>query len=621
MSKIQKTNIVIEQVQAFSRLMFHDIRDIRQVLTPALNRRMIFLRTLMLAVAVLETLTIYVIAFFSASISAPEQVKNLFFLRPIFELFPRLASWCSDDRNFILFMSLFIVFFILIKNILTALSHWQTAVFSEQVSSEVSDEIMRRFLYSPYRWHLSSQSGRIFQVMGWRGNLTAMISSLLNVQSYVITTAFLFIGLTCAAPALTLSVYLFMGGAGLLTYKLIRKSVDTAGANSAAASARENAAIVNALRGIREVLIYRQQPVFLKAVSDSAQAGSRPRAYLAIASTIPTWVLEVCGFAIISAAIAVLVKFWHAGIADITKIVILLMLTAWRALPALNKVVNLMVSIRAHKPFSSQCLEVLQSLRTNIMEIPPPPDMNFSFSREISLKQASFCYPGSSQDCLSGVSLTIKKGSLVGFVGPSGVGKTTLITILSGLLSPTAGEMLVDGKRLSPEEHAAYCLRVGYVPQNPYLMAGTIAENVAFSEWGKPYDESRVMQACQKAAVDFISPGRGGICMRLGENGTGLSGGQAQRVAIARALYANPDIVIFDEATSSLDQANEKAIQDTVLSLRKKTTCIVVAHRLSTVEVCDYLFWLDQGQLIGQGTPSELLPLYTTAMKKVPAGS
>jgi len=573
----------------------------------------------MLSVATLEVLTINVIAFFSASVASPERVKHSFLMKPVLKVFPALDLWFADNRKFIFFMSLVIVFFIIVKNLLTAMSSWKVAVFSENVSREIGSEIMRRFLYSPYRWHLSSHSAATFQAMGWRGNLTIMITSLLNVQSYVITTLFLFVGLTFAAPLLTFCVYLFMGGMGLLTYKLIRKSADRAGADSAFASARETGAVMNALRGIREVLIYRQQPVFLEAVSNASESGTKPRAYLTIASTIPTWVLEICGFSIISFAIAVLIALWNADMARITNVVVLLMLTAWRALPSLNKVVNLMIAIRGLKPVSTPCLEILKSLRKNVLELPPPPDPDFSFKQDIRLREISFRYPSSANDCLMNISLTIPKGALIGFIGPSGAGKSTITTILSGLLDPTSGMMLVDGKSLSPAEHAAYCLRVGYVSQSPYLMAGTVAENVAFSEWGKPYDEERVRQACKMAAADFVTAERGGILMPLGENGSGLSGGQAQRIAIARALYANPDIIIFDEATSSLDQANEKLIQDTVLSLRKGTTSLVVAHRLTTIEVCDYLYWLDGGRLFAEGTPVEILPRYVSSMKATSA--
>jgi ABC-type multidrug transport system fused ATPase/permease subunit len=615
-----KFDVLTQQLQAFLRLMFYDLREIRTILTPELKRRMFSLRLLMLAVAVMESLTIFVITFFSMSIGSPDVIRRSFFIQPLFQAFPGFAAWCADDRYFLFFMSILIVIFIATKNIFSAICNWKTASFSENVSRDIGSEIMRRFLYSPYVWHLSDQSAATFQAMGWRGYFTTMIASLLNIQSYMITTLFLFLGLMCAAPVLTIIVYSFMGGAGFLTYKLIRGSADRAGISSAKALSRENTAVANAAQGIREILIYQQQPVFLRAIADAADAGTKPRAYLAIASTIPSWVLELCGFVVISAGIVMLIHFWHANMVDITQTVILLMLTAWRILPSLNKVVNLMVVIRGIRPVATPCLEVLKALRKNVLEVPSSPDAQFVFARDIRFDRVCFRYPGAKSDCLSDISLTIPKGGLVGFIGPSGAGKSTLTAILSGLLDPTSGVMLVDGKCLTPEQRAAYCPRVGYVPQNPYLLAGSLAENVAFSAWGKPYDEAKVREACKRAAADFITQERGGILMPIGDKGVGLSGGQAQRVAIARALYADPDIIIFDEATSSLDSANERIIHDTVLSLRENTTSIVVAHRLSTIEVCDYLYWLDQGKLFAEGTPSEILPRYISAMKKEPAG-
>lgn len=616
MLKFIKVDIIVQQVEAFFRLMFHDLRDIRKVLTPELNRRMFFLRCYMLTVAVLESLSVFVITFFTISVGQPDTVRDVFFMRFFFRIFPGLDHWCSDNRNLLLLMALIVVFFIIIKNLLTAISCWKTAAFSEDVSRVVGSEIMQRFLYSPYWWHLSIHSKATFQAMNWRSHFTALIAGLLNIQSYVITTLFLFVGLMCYAPVLTFVMYLFMGGAGFYTYKLIRLSADRAGREYSAALAHENTAVANAIHGIREILIYQQQPVFLKAVDDASLAGTGPRAYLSIASTIPTWVLEACGFVVISAAILLLINHWHASMADITTVVFLLLLTSWRVLPSLNKTVNLMVQIRGVRPLALPCLAVLKTLREHKMELPPPPASGFEFTRDIRLENVSFSYPGAQTDCLKNISLVIPKGGLIGFIGSSGAGKTTLITILSGLLDPTSGIMLVDGKPLSPAERAAFCLRVGYVPQNPYLMPGTLAENVAFSEWGKPYDEDRVLRACQRSAMDFISPERGGLLMGIGENGAGLSGGQIQRVAIARALYADPNIVIFDEATSSLDQANEKIIHETVLSLRSDTTCLVVAHRLTTIESCDYIYWLEEGRLFAEGAPIEILPRYVDAMKK-----
>jgi ABC-type multidrug transport system fused ATPase/permease subunit len=152
-------------------------------------------------------------------------------------------------------------------------------------------------------------------------------------------------------------------------------------------------------------------------------------------------------------------------------------------------------------------------------------------------------------------------------------------------------------------------MQVGYVSQTPYIMPGTLAENVAFSQWGKPYNEERVRWACRLAALDIAETR--GIEMPIGEKGAGLSGGQAQRLSIARALYVNPSLLILDEATSSLDTAVETAIMNTIYSLPKSITIVIIAHRLSTVRRCDILLWIDKGKLVEFGSTDVVLPKYT----------
>ncbi len=205
----------------------------------------------------------------------------------------------------------------------------------------------------------------------------------------------------------------------------------------------------------------------------------------------------------------------------------------------------------------------------------------------------------------------IQKGKTVGIIGTSGAGKSTLVDLLIGLLKPVTGSILIDGRPLTRDLLPQWLDITGYVPQSPYIYDGTLAENIAFGMEKSEIDRDRVFKCCTMASMDdFIHDLPDSIDSFIGERGVKLLGGQQQRVAIARALYKQPEVMIFDEATSSLDTKSEKAIQKTIYSFKGKQTLIIIAHRLSTVEDCDKLIWLEKGRVKMTGRPEEILKAY-----------
>jgi len=596
-------------------ILFRDLVRTYRVLPFALRRGILALFALMILQAFIELGTVVTLTYVAQSIGDPEAVRSNLIYRHLFAFVPGLKQWSADQRRFLLLTSSVAVTAVLLKNVVAMITTRKTGYLGENIARCVGLEIMERYLHSEYAWHLSSESATMFQRMLWRGNLGQMLIWLLSMQSSLIAVTVLFAGLVSQAPLPSLAVLGVTGSTGLFVYRAVRNSVDKAGAVSAAGNVEENKAVLAATRGIREVLIYRQQSAFLDAVARAVDKAIPARVFVSMANPMPSWVLEVVGFALVAVSVAMLIAIWDAPMAEITGVVALLTLTAWRVLPYLNRTVGYMVGIRGVSPVALPVLELLETLRSRKMELPPPPDPNFRFEREIRLENVCFRYPEGATDSLVDLTLTIPRGAQVGLIGPSGAGKSTLAALLSGLFTPASGRILVDGEPLTPARTVAYRSKVGYVPQNPFLMAGTLAENVAFSQWGKPWDEALVRKACRMGAVDFVDTHPEGINLPIGEGGIGLSGGQAQRVSIARVLYANPSLIIFDEATSALDQGNENIIQSTINRLRGQVTSVIIAHRLSTVERCDRVYWLDQGRLVAQGPPSTLLPQYVASQQ------
>ena len=590
---------------------FSDFARIVRILDRRDKAKAAGLFCLMAMEALFELFFIFTITFMGTALTAPETLRAQPLFRGIFFCFPSIEPVMRDPRYLLLLAGGVVVANSLLKNAVCFFTAKYTALFSEQISINIGAEIMSRFLYRDYTWHLSAESSTTFQRMLWRRDLATMLISLLSMYASLLTVLALFLSLTGNEPVLTGMMLLIVGAVGFFLYRGIRRNVDKQAQHAAKSAQDETHALMCATKGIREVLIYRQQKTFLQAIVDAAQKGVWPRTFNSLAPAMPTWVLESAGFITMVMAIAYLVCIEQADIPRIAEALGLLIITAWRVPPYANRVVSFQVLIRSLRPTTAAVLELLEQLRA----CPSEPAPDFRFEREISLRNLSFRYPDSEKDVLRNISFSIPAGKKIGIIGPSGAGKSTLVGVLSGLLLPSEGELLIDGASLDASRAAAFSRLVGYVPQAPFLFAGTLAENVAFSEWGKPWDETRVREACAKAAIDFVATHPQGIAQPIGENGAGLPGGQAQRVSVARALYSRPLLLIFDEATSALDQTNEDSIQKTVMELADEVTCVIIAHRLTTVENCDQLIWLDKGKIVMQGEPAPVLAAYRASQK------
>jgi ABC-type multidrug transport system fused ATPase/permease subunit len=279
-------------------------------------------------------------------------------------------------------------------------------------------------------------------------------------------------------------------------------------------------------------------------------------------------------------------------------------MAVFRLMPSLTKMLNAAMSIR----FNRATIAIVAQALT---EVAPTGDeetasVALPFSREITLCNFSYSYPGSARHALEGVDLTITKGSAVAFVGPSGAGKSTLADVLLGLLQGN-GDVLVDGEPLAPGAMKAWRRQIGYVPQQVYLADDTVAANVAFGVAEHEIDRKAVTRALTTAQLmDFVAELPTGIDTEIGDRGARLSGGQRQRLGIARALYHDPAVLVLDEATSALDGPTETDLVAAITALARHKTLIVIAHRLSTVACCDQVVLLEGGRVVARGVFAEL---------------
>ena len=241
------------------------------------------------------------------------------------------------------------------------------------------------------------------------------------------------------------------------------------------------------------------------------------------------------------------------------------------------------------------------------------------FSNTIEVCNITYNYPDTEKAALKDISLTIEKGESIGFVGSTGSGKSTLVNIILGLLKPQQGDVIVDGESIY-RDLEGWRKHVGYIPQTIVLLDDSIRRNVAFGVNDKDIDEEQLNLAIEAAQLsEFVDSLPDGLDTITGERGVRLSGGQRQRIGLARALYDNPLVLVLDEATSALDNHTENLVMQTLDSLKEGRTFIVIAHRLTTVQKCDRLYFLDNGLITAQGTFEELRVQHQAFKKMVEA--
>ena len=468
---------------------------------------------------------------------------------------------------------------------------WVSQRFVFGIAHELSTAAYARVLQQDYAWHSVHNSAETLAAINKAQMVTAgLLVPLMQAASASVIALFILVGLLVVDPVVALSAGAGFGAVYLAVMQLTRRKMRDNG-SIIARSQRERVQVASeGLGGIRDILLDRSQPIFITRFDKVEEALRQAQATNAFLSTAPRFVVEALGMVMI-AGLALLLSSRPNGLVGALPVLGALALGAQRILPLLQQVYFGWTAYLSAGQLLRDLLGILRlpRLEDGVATEPIP------FAREIRLQHTSYTYPGALEPVVKDLNLVIQKGSRIGVVGRTGSGKSTLVDLIMGLLTPQKGEILIDGVPLTNSNQLAWQAHIAHVPQAIFLTDGSVAENIAF---GVPCDEiemTRVQQAAAKAAIaDFIDTLPRGYDTLVGERGIRLSGGQRQRIGIARALYKQADVLVFDEATSALDGETERQVMLSIDALDRNLTVIIIAHRLSTVQDCDQTITLSR---------------------------
>lgn len=543
-------------------------------------------------------------------LASPQTIVQHPFMQRLVDWLPVLRPTLDDPRLLLALLLCLLCGTTLLKTVMLALLTWRQSRYSQLVSMHLGVRLFQGYMHAPYIWHTGQKISDLMTYLSWRGSVGNFLFQSLQSLSQLLVVVTLLIAICCMAPLAGILVVSITGIAAWGVFRCSRRWVRKYSQQCAEAQQTSMKLIHTGLNGIRDILICGQQEKFIDQYVAAEQRYMQGQSVLPVFTPLPSWMLEFTGICLLLGTV-LLLRWQEATLAHVSATLALLAAVAWRLLPIMNRVVQGLLVMQQQLPTVEPILQKVQEVEA--LPLAAAEEYPCPLREEIRFEHVCFRYPNTGEghkNALQDISLRIPKGSMIGLIGPSGAGKSTIVSLLTGLYTPSSGRILVDGQELDDRRRAGWMRGIGYVPQSPFLLNGSLAENIAFSQWGQEIDRQRVEECCRMAAMDFVEDLEDGIDTIIGERGVRLSGGQLQRVSIARALYSQPQLIIFDEATSALDGATEQAIQQTIESLREYATVVIIAHRLTTVEKCDWLYWVEKGEIYMYGNTTDVLLKY-----------
>ena len=520
----------------------------------------------------------------------------------------------ESKKSFVIFIASLTFIFLILTTLISILTLWRLSMYGARVGADLSNRLYTYYMGQTWLFHTSNNSSTLInKIAAESSRITAsIINHIMLVNSKIIMAILMTLAICIYNFWMAISAALIFSVSYFLIYRIAQSRLTRNGAIISKMQSLRFKLMNEGFGGIKDTLLLGRAELFNNRFTKASYEYARVSGNNSVLSLGPRHVMELAAFSLVIFLVAYLVFSFDGDLASILPLLSVFALAGFKLLPGFQQIYYSFTTIQGN-------IAALENLKTDL-EASSENSQNklineLNDSREkiliknsIELKDVQFTYPNIKEPTLSGVNISVPAGNVVGLVGPSGSGKSTLIDIMLGLIEPSKGELLVDSNVINSKNKRLWQNNLGFVAQRIFLSDSTIKENIAFGLSLEQIDDQRVLKATALAQLDdLIESLPEGMNTIVGERGVQLSGGQCQRIGIARALYHDAEVLIMDEATSSLDGLSEKLIMKAIHDLSGQKTIILIAHRLNTVKNCDTIFLLSEGKILDKGSYDDLV--------------
>jgi ATP-binding cassette, subfamily B, bacterial PglK len=580
--------------------LFQDLRALASWITPSDRFRWLLVVPLVAAAAFVEALGALAVFGLLRIIVEPDRAYTTPVVSELWRRWPD-----SNPQALLVVLTIGVAGFYAFRAMFLFWTEWMKESIIHRSAARAAERLFSRYLAADYAFHLRRRSSALIEEVARSTDLAFQFigGGVVNLCSEIATLVAIAAVLIASAPPRTLIALVTVLLVVMVPIVLTRRVWVRWGDRNKVLEQQQLHVLQQSLGAVKEVKITGREAFFEGRLRATRRALAQVRQRRASAAAALR--LGVEAVLIVSMLLIVMILSGYSG-AESVSVLALFAYAGFRAVPSANRIMLNVGYLREGRPYARAIAADFRALRETATRSHGPEPV-VEFHETLVCEHLSFTYQESGRPALQDVNLRIRCGESIGIVGPTGSGKSTLVDLLLGLLRPTDGRVLLDGADLAGHERAWQRL-IGYVPQDPYLLDDTLGRNIAFGIPDGLIDEQRLMRACTLAQLDdFVRQLPRGLETDVGEDGVRLSGGQRQRVAIARALYQDPAVLVFDEATAALDNQTEREVTRAIAALHGQRTVIVIAHRLTTVEGCDRLIFLQDGRIAAIGRYDELL--------------